>query len=174
MLRREDPRSLPASIVSKAITAAQIRDVEADQLAAIRSIRDICSVEDSLDCNGKPTHSAFNQDTARLLYANHLPHFTRKELTRWAEILDEVAPIRGPFARVNARMRMRHAQRRWTRFCEFWSLLALQIFTDRISMSVAKKKPRLPKELLTRIEEMEQWSREERRSEELTDDTQKE
>jgi len=156
-VRRDDPRSVSARTVSKATTAALIRDVETQHLDAIRSIREIYSAEDSLDVNGEPTHSAYNQDTARRLYANYLPHFTRKELTRWAAILEEVAPLRGPYTLVNARQRARTARRRWTRFCEFWPLLALQIFTDRVTQPAPKTKPkrRLGKEMLVRIEDME-------------------
>ena len=86
-LRRDDPRSLTATTLSKARTAAEVRATEADHLSAIQGIRDANTLDgEDVDMHGEPTFSPRNEYTAFLLYHNHLPHFTRKELTRWGEI----------------------------------------------------------------------------------------
>ena len=151
-LRRDDPRSPTAMAVSKAQTAAEVRATEADQLSAIQGIRDPSTLDgDDVDMYGEPTFSPRNHQTAHLLHHNHLPHFTRKELTRWGEILDAVDPIRGSLARAIARNRARGARRRWVKFCEFWPLLALRIFTASLT-TPPRPKRRLSAELLARIE----------------------
>lgn len=151
-VRRDDPRSPTASTISKRLAAAEVRNTEADQLSSIRGIRDTSSLDgNDVDLCGEPTFSPRNERTAYLLYHNHLPHFTRKELTRWGEILDVLDPIRGSLARAIERNRARGARRRWTKFCEFWSILALRIFTASLSPPPRSKR-RLSAELLARIE----------------------
>ena len=151
-VRRDDPRSPTASTVSKRLTAAEVRDTETDHLSSIRGIRDSSTLDGvDVDLYGEPTFSPRNERTAYLLYHNHLPHFTRKELTRWGEILDVLDPIRGSLARAIERNRARGARRRWTKFCEFWSILALRIFTASLSPPPRSKR-RLSAELLARIE----------------------
>lgn len=153
LVRRDDPRSPTATIISKMMTSAEAHATEADHLFAIQGIRDPSSVDgNDVDAYGEPTFSPRNELTSFLLYRNHLPHFTRKELVRWGEILDAVAPIRGSLARAIARNRSRGARRRWVRFCEFWSLLGLRIFTASLTPPLRRPKRRLSAELLARIE----------------------
>lgn len=156
-VRRDDPRSPTASTISKRLTASEVRETEMDHLSAIRGIRDTASLDgNDVDQRGEPTFSPRNEWTAHLLHHNHLPHFTRQELTRWGEILDAVDPLRGSLGRTIARQRTRNARRRWTKFCEFWPILALRIFTASLSpMAPRRPKKRLSEELLERIERME-------------------
>ena len=129
------------------------RDIEAAQLSAIRSIRYPSNKNDDsddVDVNGEPTFSPSNYKTRQLLYAHHLPRFTREEHTRWSEILNEMRPLPKSLARVIARNRARGARRRWTRFCEFWPILALHLFTERIKRPERPRR-RLSPELLARI-----------------------
>lgn len=152
-IRRDDPRAPTATTISKAMTAAAARATEVDHLSVIRSIRDLGSLDSyELDSDGESLRSPYDKWTAHALYHNHLPHFTSKELRRWGEILDELAPIRGSMARTIARQRSRAARRRWTKFCEFWSLLGLRIFTASLSPPTPRRR-KLSKELLARIEE---------------------
>jgi hypothetical protein len=141
-----------ATTVSKAMCVALGRDIEVQQLSSIQSIRYRDADDDTgdVDANGDPTFSPSNHKTRRLLFFNHLPHFTRQELTRWNEILNELVPIRGSLARAIARNRSRGARRRWTRFSDFWSILALHIFTENIKLPVRSRR-RLSPELLARI-----------------------
>jgi hypothetical protein len=137
--------------------AAETRATEEDHLSSIRGIRDQSSLDgDDVDMHGEQTFSPRNERTAHLLYNNHLPHFTRKELTRWSEILNALAPIRGSLGRTIGRNRARGARRRWTKFCEFWPILALRIFTASLTPpQPPRRRRKLSAELLTRIEEQE-------------------